>query len=166
MPARPASLLQLQIIARAGREMQPFLRRHVPAAAALAAQQLRELSIVLVGDTTISALHQRYFDDPATTDVITFPLELNARGNAISGELYNCAPMARRQAARRRVPPTHELLLYAVHGMLHLSGHDDRTSQGYQKMHRTEDTILSRLGIGPVFARPAADVKARSLDGK
>jgi ssRNA-specific RNase YbeY (16S rRNA maturation enzyme) len=44
------------------------------------------------------------------------------------------------------------LLLYAVHGTLHLCGHDDRTAREYRIMHRTEDDLLTRLGVGPVFA--------------
>ncbi len=44
-----------------------------------------------------------------------------------------------------------EVLLYALHGMLHLSGFDDRTDADFRKMHRMEDRLLARLGIGPVF---------------
>jgi hypothetical protein len=47
-----------------------------------------------------------------------------------------------------------ELLLYALHGMLHLAGFDDRTARGFATMHRTEDDILTRLGVGPVFSAP------------
>jgi hypothetical protein len=35
--------------------------------------------------------------------------------------------------------------------MLHLSGYDDRTRGGFDRMHRTEDRILTKLGVGPVF---------------
>ena len=44
-----------------------------------------------------------------------------------------------------------ELLLYAAHGVLHLCGLDDRTAAGFREMHRKEDEILTRLGVGPVF---------------
>jgi hypothetical protein len=36
--------------------------------------------------------------------------------------------------------------------MLHLCGYDDRTDAAFAAMHRTEDRILSQLGVGPVFA--------------
>ncbi|MGN6726072.1 MAG: rRNA maturation RNAse YbeY, partial [Tepidisphaeraceae bacterium] len=45
-----------------------------------------------------------------------------------------------------------ELLLYALHGVLHLSGYDDRTESDHRRMHRREDQILHRIGIGPLFA--------------
>jgi ssRNA-specific RNase YbeY (16S rRNA maturation enzyme) len=44
-----------------------------------------------------------------------------------------------------------ELLLYALHGMLHLCAFDDRTDREFQIMHEREDQILIRLGIGAVF---------------
>lgn len=118
----------------------------------LAHVPLRELSIVIVGDRDISRLHQQFFSDLATTDVITFPLDLDAKGRTLSGELYLCAPMARRQARLRGSPIEHEILLYAIHGVLHLGGHDDRNAAAYSVMHRKEDSILRKLGVGAVFA--------------
>ncbi len=143
----------LQVHPVAGKPYAPWLRRYAERALALAAPQLRELSIVLVGDAAIARLHKQFFGDPATTDVITFPLELDRRGRATCGELYLCVPMARRQAALRGIDPERELLLYAIHGMLHLSGYDDTNARGYATMHRKEDQILRHLGIGVVFDR-------------
>ena len=41
--------------------------------------------------------------------------------------------------------------------MLHLCGFDDRTDAGFAAMHRTEDQILTAIGVGPVFAAPDPD---------
>jgi probable rRNA maturation factor len=163
---RQPSKLSLSIHAPIGKAFIPFLRRHLPTAATLARSSLRELSIVLLNDKAISELHQQFFNDPATTDVITFPLELSPRGRAISGELYLCVPMARRQAKLRGIRPEHELLLYAIHGILHLSGHDDTTAAAYNRMHAAEDRILRRLGIGTVFAAPVSSSKSRGTKGR
>jgi probable rRNA maturation factor len=89
---------------------------------------------------------------PGPTDVLTFPLEADAGGRVTGGEVVVCVPEARRRAREHRTRLEHELLLYALHGMLHLCGYDDRTQRAYAKMHRTEDQILKKLGIGPVFA--------------
>ena len=144
--------LELSISALCGEMLVPILRKHLPMAALLAGSPLRELSVVLAGDALISKLHQRFFHDPATTDVITFPLDTDARGRALSGEIYLCVPEARRQAKERRIPVAHELLLYGIHGILHLAGHDDLNEAGYRKMHKLEDHILQELGIGVIFA--------------
>ena len=78
--------------------------------------------------------------------------EVYIDGQALSGEVVVCAPEARRQANAHATRVEHELLLYVLHGMLHLSGFDDRTDADYRRMHRTEDMVLSKLGVGKVFA--------------
>lgn len=100
----------------------------------------------------MAALHERFLGIAGSTDVLTFELERADNHRITHGEIVICAPFARRAAKANGVPYRHELLLYAIHGMLHLSGYDDRTGRGFERMHATEDRILSRLGIGPVFA--------------
>jgi rRNA maturation RNase YbeY len=146
--------LKLSIAARTFRAMGPFLEWHVPRIVKLAHSPLRELGVVIAHDPLVRRLHQQYFDDPSLTDVITFPLEVDGRGRALSGELYLCLSVARRQAALRHIPVQHELLLYAVHGILHLSGHDDQTPRKFAAMHKEEDRILEAMGLGPVFGLP------------
>jgi len=112
---------------------------------------LQELSVALVGDNEMSKLHEQFLGVSGPTDVLTFPLEQDDRGRDIAGEVVVCVSEARRQATINGNSARKEVLLYALHGMLHLSGFDDRTPVGFRKMHRTEDEILKQLGIGPVF---------------
>ena len=140
----------------------PFLRRNLKAAHRILGPALRELSVALVGDPQMSKLHEQFMGADGPTDVLTFPLETGARGQATEGEVVVCVPEARRRRREHRVRLEHELLLYALHGMLHLSGYDDRTHRAYVKMHRTEDEILQRLGIGPVFAANSTWQRASS----
>jgi rRNA maturation RNase YbeY len=84
--------------------------------------------------------------------VLTFPIDTDARGHVTSGEVYVCVPEALRQSRARKIPHRLELLLYSIHGMLHLLSYDDRTARDFNRMHRTEDAILTGLGFGPVFA--------------
>jgi len=78
---------------------------------------------------------------------------VDTKGRVLAGEVVVCVPEARRRAAREGTDVRRELLLYALHGMLHLCGFDDRTERGFARMHRTEDMILTQLGVGPVFHR-------------
>ena len=142
----------LTISALAGKTHVPFVKKHLKQAANLMKGTLRELSIVFVGDSRMSELHGQFMDMYTPTDVLTFPIDEDARQRPVSGEVYVCIPEARRQAKARGTQVAHEVLLYSLHGMLHLSGFDDRTASDYRKMHRTEDRILTRLGIGRVFA--------------
>jgi probable rRNA maturation factor len=117
---------------------------------------LEDLSLALVNDSRMSRLHKQFLDISGPTDVLTFELDHDDRGQVIGGEVVICISQARRQAQLRSSAVEHELLLYAIHGMLHLSGFDDRTDSGYRRMHRKEDQLLSQLGIGPVFAGAAS----------
>jgi probable rRNA maturation factor len=146
------ALFHLSVTARTGLKYVPYVRRHLRAAHRILRPPLAELSLALVGDRRMAELHRQFFDLPGPTDVITFPLETNPRGQVISGEVVVCVPEARRQALARKLPVERELLLYALHGMLHLMGFDDRTDADYRRMHRTEDMVLSKLGVGKVFA--------------
>lgn len=154
--------LDLHITATTGREHVPFLRKKLLSAHGLLDTPLRELSLALVGDARMSDLHNRYLGIAGPTDVLTFELDHDTRGRVTAGEVVICVPEARRQVRGHRMEVRNELLLYALHGMLHLSGFDDTTGLGYRKMHEMEDKVLTRLGIGAVFSRiPAAAVQDR-----
>jgi probable rRNA maturation factor len=147
--------LAVTITAETGRAFVPFLRENlVKAHRATAARgrRLREMSVALIGDARMGELHEQFMGIHGPTDVLTFPIDQNAAGAVLSGEVVVCVPEAKRQATLRKISPRLELLLYAVHGMLHLLGYDDRTARDFQVMHRTEDEILTKLGFGPVFA--------------
>jgi len=155
--------LKLRIHSAAGTAHSRYLRKHVLAAHAILDPALKDLSIALVADVQMSQLHESYLGVTGPTDVLTFELDEDDEGHITSGEVVICIDEARRQALQRGSTPAEELLLYALHGMLHLSGFDDRTPVGYRRMHRKEDEILTQLGIGPVFAgKPRRRSPARS----
>jgi probable rRNA maturation factor len=81
-----------------------------------------ELSLALVDDEAIAALNGQYLGRPRPTDVIAF--SLHAPGDPPLGDVYVGADQAARQAAELGVDPAEELLRLAVHGTLHVLGHD------------------------------------------
>jgi probable rRNA maturation factor len=160
----PGHALKLSISAAAGKRYVSFLRQHIPAAHKILRDQHRcritDLSLALVGDACMAALHHQFMNLPGPTDVLTFPLDLDGRGRTLSGEVVVCVPEARRRARESHATVQNELLLYALHGLLHLCGFDDTTARAFRVMHQTEDRILTKLGIGPVFATASAGPSA------
>jgi probable rRNA maturation factor len=155
------SFFHLTIHAQLGATFVPYLGKNLRRAHALLAIPLTELSIALVNDRQMSALHEEFLNIAGPTDILTFPLDLNSRKEPVSGELVICVPYARRAAKAHGVAIKNELLLYGIHGMLHLAGFDDRTAAQYNRMHRIEDEILAQLGVGPVFHPSARVGRAR-----
>ena len=104
----------------------------------------RKVVVALVDDATIAELHERYLDVGGPTDVLSFP----------HGEIVASGDTARREAKVRGIPPLHELVLYVVHGALHLAGHVDKTPKSRKRMRAAERRILNELGYGDVFGAP------------
>ena len=141
----------MDITARQGKRFVPFLQKNLSAARKLIEADLHDLSLALVGDAEMSEIHQYFLGIAKPTDVLSFELEYNGDDRVTAGEVVVCIPQARRQAHAGKVKE--EVLLCALHGMLHLCGFDDRTQRGFIAMHRAEDDILIRLGLPPVFKR-------------
>ena len=108
------------------------------------------LSVVLVDDRTMSGLHRRYLGLPGPTDVLSFDLGEGAGGD-LEGEIIVSVDTAAREARRRGHAAADEVLLYALHGLLHLLGYDDHTASDARRMHAREDELLTQLGVGPVY---------------
>jgi probable rRNA maturation factor len=89
-------------------------------------------------------LHARFLHDPAPTDVISF--ELGDDGGP-EAEIYVSVDRARVVAKERGVAVREELLLYLVHGSLHLCGLDDRTPLQCRRMRAAEAAVLASLGV-------------------
>ncbi len=106
-----------------------------------------EIGVVLVDDATLGALHARWLGDPAPTDVMSFDLGADREGPA--GEVYASVDCARRVAAELDLDPGRELLLYLVHGTLHLCGFDDRSAAQRARMRSAEREVLAGLGYPP-----------------
>ncbi len=72
-----------------------------------------------------------------------------------------------RQARQRGHSVERELLLYAVHGLLHCAGFDDHGTAAFDRMHAEEDRILRAIGIGPIFIAGGANERtSEGADGE
>jgi probable rRNA maturation factor len=143
----------LTVTASAGKTYARRLAGMLRKARPLAGGRVRELSVAIVGDRKMAELHEAFMGIAGPTDVLTFELDHDFGGKVVAGEVIVNVQEATRRARAHDVAVADELLLYAVHGLLHLSGYDDTTKMAYAKMHRKEDQILTQLGIGRVFAR-------------
>jgi probable rRNA maturation factor len=116
------------------------------------------VSVAVVDDPTIRHLHCRHLGLDEPTDVLSFPLQQGE--GSLEGEVVVGAGTAKRQARRYGWSPADELLLYVIHGVLHLVGHDDRTRGQRAAMRAGEARYLARFGLEAprrVKRRPRAE---------
>ncbi len=81
-----------------------------------------EVSLALLDDAAIRELNRDYLGLDRPTDVIAFAL--HNEGQPVLGDIYIGYDQALRQAADMVVPVTEELVRLAIHGTLHVLGHE------------------------------------------
>jgi probable rRNA maturation factor len=106
-----------------------------------------EVNIYFVDTPTISNLHQLYFNDPTTTDCISFPMDLDDEETdySILGEVFVCPETAIDYAKENQHNPYEETTLYIVHGLLHLLGYDDIEDPDREEMRLAEKRHMHKL---------------------
>jgi probable rRNA maturation factor len=113
-----------------------------------------EISIAIVGDRQMHELNRKYLQHDYPTDVLSFVLERDEQSGSLDGEIIVSADFAAREAARYGWTMDDELLLYVIHGCLHLVGYDDQTPEGRAAMREAETKHLAHLGLRHRFEEP------------
>jgi probable rRNA maturation factor len=106
-----------------------------------------EISLAVVDDRSMHELNRKYLDHDWPTDVLSFVLEQDDQ--RIEGQLIVSSETAITNAADYEWPAEAELLLYVVHGTLHLVGYLDDTPEAKQLMREAERRHLAAFGLLP-----------------
>ena len=118
-----------------------------------------EISVILVDDRRIAAVHRRWLGQPGPTDVITFDLAAGTAGppraSVLTGDIVVSTETARRMARAVGWTPRQELSYYIIHGVLHLTGYDDHTAADCRQMRARERAVMKACGL-PVPPRTRA----------
>ena len=123
-------------------------------AAALAATRGGELAIVLTDDSAIRALNRDWRGKDQPTNVLSFPapaLGATPSGKPASirliGDIVIAYETVEREALAEHRPFRHHLAHLAVHGFLHLVGHDHAAEAEADAMEALEIAVLARLDV-------------------
>jgi probable rRNA maturation factor len=103
-----------------------------------------EIEAVYVDENEIVNINREYLKHDYVTDIITFRYDEQNR-NAIEGTLYCCAPRITEQSDEFESDEKSEFLRVFVHGLLHLSGYDDKTDEEKKMMTALENKYLEQL---------------------
>ena len=95
-------------------------------------KELESVEISIIDDKQIAKVHGEFMDDPSPTDVITFDY----------GEILVSAETAFSNSEEMQVSLENEVLLYIIHGMLHLGGYLDGSRAEFKEMKSLQEMIL------------------------
>ncbi|KAA5541559.1 rRNA maturation RNase YbeY [Roseiconus nitratireducens] len=105
-----------------------------------------ELGVRFTDDATIHEINVRHLSHDYPTDVISFPY--SDQPPRLEGELVASVDTALENAVEAGWAAGNELLLYVIHGVLHIAGMDDATPSQRREMRVAEQAVLNQLGIG------------------
>ncbi|MFP6763036.1 MAG: rRNA maturation RNase YbeY [Planctomycetaceae bacterium] len=134
------------------------------------------ISIAIVDSQTMHTLNRKYLNHDYDTDVLSFLLDCSGgesddrglpgiprgTGKTIDGEVIVNSEYAIRIAPDFGWEPLSELILYVIHGLLHLCGYDDLTRVELPVMRQREREILALINLEqPATVRPSTHTSAR-----
>jgi len=121
-----------------------------------------ELTIAVTDDRALRSLNRDYLSRDVPTDVLAFPSsEVNPETGAhYLGDIAISCPRAQAQARQGGHPLSAEVQLLAVHGVLHLLGHDHARPEEKARMWAAQAEILRHLKA-PITG-PAATHRRRA----
>lgn len=106
-----------------------------------------EVNIVFVDKKEILRINKAYLNHHYVTDVISFnqPRPPFTHGEPWAfGDVFVCYQVAREQAKNFGHTFLQEMMMYAVHGTLHLTGMDDHSPPERAEMDRQAEKIIAR----------------------
>lgn len=109
-----------------------------------------DLSIILVDEGAMEALHVQWMDEPGPTDVLSFPMDELRPGTddaptppGLLGDIVLCPQVAETQAQAAGHSTLDELLLLTTHGLLHLLGFDHAEPEDEKEMFGLQRELLA-----------------------
>ena len=107
-----------------------------------------DLNVSFVKDDYMSELHLKWMDEPGTTDVLSFPMDMpGSVGEAVTlGDIVICPTVATRQAATAGHSANHEIFILAAHGLLHILGYDHANPADEKVMFALQEKLVKEWG--------------------
>lgn len=123
----------------------PGLRALVTLALKLESRRVGEIAVVLADDAALRELNRGWRGIDRATDVISFAYdeyEADAATRPVTGDLVISMDRVREQAVRYGVSEGAELARLAIHGALHLGGHDHEHAAEREVMRASEEAAM------------------------
>lgn len=98
------------------------------------------LNVIFCSDDFLLNINKSFLQHDYFTDIITFPLEETPKKTV--AEIYISLDRVWENAQKQKVTFENELLRVLFHGVIHLTGINDKTKAEKQQMSKEEDAWL------------------------
>ena len=103
-----------------------------------------ELAVTFIDDAEMEQLHREWMDEPGSTDVMSFPMDLPEGDEAtVLGDIVISPAFAAAQAKKEGHSVEHEIYILAVHGFLHILGYDHATKKDEKEMFALQAELVA-----------------------
>jgi probable rRNA maturation factor len=104
-----------------------------------------DLNIAFVEDDYMTELHIKWMDEPGTTDVLSFPMDMPEEpGEVVTlGDIVISPVVAAAQALNQGHSTEHEIYILATHGLLHIIGYDHADKAEEKVMFELQEKIVT-----------------------
>jgi len=104
-----------------------------------------DLNIAFVDDDYMTELHIKWMDEPGTTDVLSFPMDMPEEpGQVVTlGDIVISPVVAAAQALTQGHSTEHEIYILATHGLLHIIGYDHADKSDEKVMFDLQEKIVT-----------------------
>ena len=105
-----------------------------------------DLNVSFVDDAEMTELLIKWMDEPGSTDVLSFPMDLpETVGEVVTlGDIVISPDFATAQANLAGHSPEHEMYILATHGLLHILGYDHAEPQDEKVMFDLQESLVKQ----------------------
>ena len=105
-----------------------------------------DLKVTFVDDAEMTELHIKWMDEPGSTDVLSFPMDLPESENDVVtlGDIVISPDFATAQAMQAGHSPEHEMFILATHGLLHILGYDHADPAEEKIMFALQESLVKQ----------------------
>ena len=121
---------------------QTKVSRWIKLVAASQGRKAGHINYIFCDDERILEVNNYYLQHDYFTDIITFDY---SSGKTISGDIFISIDTVKSNAEGLKISFEEELHRVIIHGILHLCGQDDKTTESQAEMTRKENEALAQL---------------------
>ena len=105
-----------------------------------------DLNLGFIDDHYMTELHLKWMDEPGSTDVISFPMDMpEGEGDIVTlGDIMISPAFATAQALSAGHSIEHEIYILATHGLLHIIGYDHAEPDEEKIMFALQEQIVEK----------------------